>query len=148
MTSGGENIAPLNIEQIIKNELPCISNVVVIGDKRKYLTLLLTFKVQLDNDTPGECLSPEAVAWCKEVGSTCETVTQILSGPDARVMAAIQAGIDRTNKKSTSRASTVQKWTILPVDFSVNTGEIGPTLKTKRFFVNQKYSETIDRLYE
>jgi len=46
ITSGGENVAPYNIEQSILSELPYLSNVMVIGDKRKYLTILVTLKVQ------------------------------------------------------------------------------------------------------
>ena len=137
------------VEDSIKQELPCISNAVLIGDKKKFLTVFLTFKVVMENgETPTNALNPAAVAWCQSIGSSATKVTDILRGPDGRVMNAIQQGIDRVNKKAISRASQVQKWTILPLDVSVPGGELGPTLKLKRFFFNKKYSEAIERLYE
>jgi len=48
ITSGGENVAPYNIEQSILSELPHLSNVMAVGDKRKYLTVLVTLKVQCE----------------------------------------------------------------------------------------------------
>ena len=62
-------------------------------------------------------------------------------------MSAIQEGIDRANAKSLSNPSKVQKFTVLPHEFSVATGELGPTLKLKRFFVDEKYEELINRMY-
>ena len=45
ITAGGENVAPVPIEDNIKNELPCIANAILIGDRQKYLSVFLTFKV-------------------------------------------------------------------------------------------------------
>ena len=62
-------------------------------------------------------------------------------------MIAIQEGIDRANAKALSNPSKVQKFTVLPQEFSVATGELGPTLKLKRFFVAERYGQLIDRMY-
>ena len=62
-------------------------------------------------------------------------------------MSAIQEGIDRANAKALSNPAKVQKFTVLPHEFSVASGELGPTLKLKRFFVADKYGEVIDRMY-
>ena len=151
ITAGGENVAPTPVEDVIKEELPCVSNATLIGDKRKFLSCFLTLKVILDktnNDMPTNELTPAAIEWCKSVGSNATKVTDILSGPDGNVMAAIQAGIDKANKRAVSRAACVQKWTVLPLDFSIPGGELGPTLKLKRFAFNKKYVTTIDRFYD
>ena len=150
ITAGGENIAPVPIEETIKEMLPCISNAILIGEKRKYLTCFLTFKVIVDkekNDVPTDELDSAAIDWCISVGSSATKVSDILNGLDGNVMAAIQEGIDNANKRAISRAANVQKWEILPLDMSVASGELGPTLKLKRFFFNQKYADNIDRLY-
>ena len=150
ITAGGENVAPIPVEEKIKECLPCVSNCILIGDKQKYLSCFLSFKVVVDrdnNDMPTNALTPETVEWCRSIGSNATKVTDILNGPDAAVLNGIQAGIDKANKASISRASVVQKWTVLPLDISLPTGELGPTLKLKRFAFNKKYDHAIERLY-
>ena len=51
------------------------------------------------------------------------------------------------NSKATANAQKVQKWCVLPVDFSLPGGELGPTLKLKRHFVLEKYAAQIDKFY-
>ena len=71
ITAGGENISPICIEDNIRNELPdIVSNVMAVGDRRKYLTCLITLKVVVDEATaqPTERLDPAAVEWCEANG--------------------------------------------------------------------------------
>jgi len=62
-------------------------------------------------------------------------------------MKAIQDGIDCVNKEATSNAQKIQKFKVLPTDFSVPGGELGPTLKVKRHFVLKKYESLICNIY-
>ena len=101
----------------------------------------------MDNDSPTNNLTPSAIEWCESLGRKVSTVDEILSGPDVKIMAAIQKGIDRANKKAVSNAARVQRWTVLPNDVSIPGGELGPTLKLKRFQFNKKYNDSIDNLY-
>jgi len=149
ITAGGENVPPFIIEDMVKKELRCLSHVVLIGDRRKFLSCLVTLKTEVDSETmePKSKLSSDTVDWCKEQGSKAETLDDVLAGPDTVVMEAIQAGIDRYNKKATSNAQKIQKWTILPTDFSIPGGEVGPTMKVKRHYVMKKYCDNVDKLY-
>ena len=71
ITAGGENIAPIPIEDSIKKYLPCVANAMLIGDKRKFLSVLLTLKTEIDLATqePLPELAPATIAWCEGLGS-------------------------------------------------------------------------------
>lgn len=64
-----------------------------------------------------------------------------------QLIKAIQDGINRVNSHATSNAQKVQKWVVLPKDFSVPGGELGPTLKLKRNVVVDMYKDVIAKLY-
>ena len=83
----------------------------------------------------------------RSIGSDASTVKDIMKGPDAKVMKGIQAGIDAANKEAVSNAQKIQKWMIIPRDFSIPGGEIGPTLKVKRQAVVKMYQKQINKIY-
>ncbi|XP_038563073.1 long-chain-fatty-acid--CoA ligase ACSBG1 [Micropterus salmoides] len=150
ITAGGENIPPLPIEEAVKRELPIISNAMLIGDKRKFLSMLLTLKCGSITETmePTEVLNSEAVAFCQQLGSQATKVSDIIGGKDKQVYQAIQEGINRVNSAATSNAQRIQKWTILRKDFSVSGGELGPTMKLRRPVVLEMYHKVIESFYE
>ena len=153
ITAGGENVAPIPIEETIKKEIGCISNAMVVGDRRKYLSCLLTLRVETDAETmePKEDLTQASKDWCTEVAKVKVTTLQEILTPGEtheKVMKSIQDGIDKVNAQAVSNAQKIQKWTILPTDFSVPGDELGPTLKLKRHTVLKKYSAYIESLYQ
>jgi long-chain-fatty-acid--CoA ligase ACSBG len=68
ITAGGENVAPVPIEDKMKECCPILSNVMVVGDKRKFLAMLVTLRCEVDPETgePTDALTPEVVAVLKE----------------------------------------------------------------------------------
>ncbi|ODN00703.1 Long-chain-fatty-acid--CoA ligase ACSBG2 [Orchesella cincta] len=154
ITAGGENVAPVPIEDNVKTALPILSQAMLLGDKLKFLSILLTLKTEVDKETqePLDTLLPFTRDWIQKNGD-CAVVTvqdalkEIYEKKNQKLISAIQAGIDAANKKAVSQAQKVQKWHFLPKDFSIPGGEFGPTLKLKRQTVVQKYQETIDELY-
>lgn len=139
ITAGGENIAPVPIENSVKLLCDAISNAVMIGDKRKFNTMLITLKVKED----GKTLTNPAVL---VPGIT--TIEQALLSAEYR--AVVQKAIEGTNADSKvcpSNATKVQKFQILPADFSVDTDELTPTLKLKRKVIEARHADAIEELY-
>ncbi|XP_073738224.1 long-chain-fatty-acid--CoA ligase ACSBG1 [Callorhinus ursinus] len=150
ITAGGENVPPVPIEEAVKMELPIVSNAMLIGDQRKFLSMLLTLKCVLDPDTsePTDNLTEPAVAFCQRVGSKATTVSEIVGTKDEAVYQAIEQGIQSVNRNAAARPYHIQKWAILQRDFSISGGELGPTMKVKRLTVLDKYKDIIDSFYQ
>ncbi len=131
VTAGGKNVAPQNIENLIKSSNSLISQVVIHGDKRKYLTALIT----LDPDN--------AIEWAKNNGVSGDYAAITQSSP---VRQAIQGTIEACNKQL-ARYETIKKFRILDRDFEVGE-ELTPTLKVKRKLCNQKFKDIFDGFYD
>jgi long-chain acyl-CoA synthetase len=127
ITSGGKNITPRNIEEALK-QAALISEAVVIGDRRKFLSVLIT----LD-----EAAAKEILAQQRQPG---ESESQVLARH-------VQSLIDEVNPKL-ARVEQVKRFTILPDALSIEGGELTPTLKIKRSVVAKKYAKEIDAMYE
>lgn len=120
-----------------------------------------------ENGSPLDELTEPCARWLESLGCPAKTVPEVIEKNDPKVRskvnptpiifhflffflqlrAAIQEAIDKVNKEAISNAQRVQKFTILPKDFSIPTGELGPTLKLKRNVVTQKYAELIESFY-
>jgi len=150
VTGGGENVAPVPIEDMLKVQMKdIVSNCMVLGDKRKHLAVILTLRTVLDeNNLPTNKLHPDVLAWAEELGAEAETVTDLLEEDNEEVKLEIMALIQKVNRKAVSNAQKVHKFMIAPKDFTLPGGELTPTMKLKRHFVNELYEKKINQMYE
>jgi len=146
--AGGENVAPVPIEDNVKKLCPGISNIIMIGDKRKFNVAVVTLKAEgAEGEEPGtDNLSGAARSIYP--GQKTTTITDAMQ--DKHLIAAIQQAIEATNGDQVccpNNASKIQKWTILHHDFSVQGNELTPTLKTKRAEVANNFEQAIEAMY-
>jgi long-subunit acyl-CoA synthetase (AMP-forming) len=132
ITAGGENIAPQVLESKLKS-IPVVANVVVIGDRRQYVTALFTLNP--------ERLDQELI----NAGSPAKNMAEAATCPKFR--AYVQQKLDAVNA-TLARVQTIKKFTILPNEFSVEGEELTPTMKLKRRTVNTKYAKEIEDMYK
>jgi long-chain-fatty-acid--CoA ligase ACSBG len=146
ITAGGENVPPVLIEDQFKLAIPALSNCMVIGDKRKFLTILLCLQVEIDEDgLATKKLAGRALDISKEIGSTATTTDEVMVDPLWKEY--LDKGMKAANKAATSRAQNVGKWGLLATDFTEKGGELTPTLKLKRSVAAEIHNETIEALY-
>jgi long-chain acyl-CoA synthetase len=132
-TSGGKYIAPQAIEGALRAASDLISQVVVIGDRRKYVSVLVT----VVEDRAKEV----ATAAGEPASSHCDAAAS------KAVRARVQDAVDRLNATLPSY-ETVKRFTILDRDFSVESGELTPSLKVRRKAATQKFKAQIDAMYD
>jgi len=131
ITAYGKNISPQNIENALKTSR-YISQAMVYGDRQKYLVALLT-------------LDPEEVpAWASQEGLSRTAPEELADDP--RLRALMQSELDRINREMAT-FENVRKFDVLPRDFTIDQGELTPTLKVKRKVVKEKYAERIRNIY-
>jgi long-chain acyl-CoA synthetase len=131
VTAGGMNIAPQNIENLLKGD-PFVSQVMVYGDRRPYPVALIT-------------LNPEELAkFAKEQGILVTEPASLAKHP--KVVERVSRIVEAKNADLQSYAK-IKKFAVLPEDFSQDNGFLTPTLKVKRKVVTEKYQRIIDSLY-
>jgi long-chain acyl-CoA synthetase len=132
ITSSGKNITPSNVENAIRQSR-WISQAVVFGDRKPYLTAIVTLDAE------------EAPALAQEVGADGADL-EALAG-DERVRAEVQRAIDAANQRF-ARIEQVKRFSILPRDLSQDEDELTPTLKIKRNVVYDRHADRFAQLYE
>jgi long-chain acyl-CoA synthetase len=133
VTAGGKNVAPQKIEGLLRGD-PLISNALVVGDRRNYLAALITL-------TPDETKRVAVAQGWEDAKSVEKAAT------DLRFRNYLKDRIQRVNA-GLAPYETVKRFKILPRDFTIEAGELTPSLKVKRKFCVQKYAKLIDEIYD
>lgn len=131
ITAGGKNIAPQYIENKLKFS-PFINDAIVIGDRRKYLTAIIV----LDEENINKYAQDNKVQY--------STYADLAENED--IIALIDQELNKVNK-TLARVSTVRKYRILNKRLYQEDGEMTPTMKVKRAFINKTYGELIESMY-
>lgn len=136
VTSGGENIAPIVVESSLISAMSAIARAFAIGDHRKFVSALLIPCV----DENGKLIGPAAL-----VNEDISTGEQAIN--DEKWKSYLEDGIGKANDDAVSNAAKIKQYRLLGADFSVDSGELTPTMKVKRGIVLKKFSDTIESMY-
>lgn len=131
ITAGGMNIAPQNIENLLKAD-PFVSQAMVYGDRRPFPVALIT-------------LNPEELQkFAREEGILASDPAVLVKHP--RIVERVGRTVEEKNSQLQSYAK-IKKFAVLPVDFSQEGGELTPTLKIKRKIIVEKHRQVLEELY-
>ncbi len=131
VTSGGKKTPPATLEGLLKGVEP-VSQAVVIGDRRHYLVALLTLDAE------------KARALAREKGWPEDPA---VLAQDPRLRKHLDEAIARDVNPKVARFETIKRFAVLPEDFTVEKGELTPTLKVRRMVVEKRYAPVIESLY-
>jgi long-chain acyl-CoA synthetase len=132
ITAGGKNIAPQNIENQLKFS-PYINDAIVIGDRRKFLVALIA----IDEENVIKYAQDNKIQF-----GTYSSLTQAVE-----IKQLIKKEVDRVNK-TLAQVEQVKKFTIIPKKLYEEDGEVTPTMKVKRKYINEAYKDIIERMYQ
>jgi long-chain acyl-CoA synthetase len=132
ITAGGKNVAPQNIENMLKMD-KYIDQVNIVGDRRKYLTAIIV---------PAH---EELSAWAKQKGLKFDGDAELVALPEVRAL--VQKGLDKVNVVL-AKYETIKKFHLSPLAFTQENDMITPTMKVKRKKVNVYFAKQIEAMYE
>lgn len=132
ITAGGKNISPQQIESLLGNEM-YISQFVCIGEGRKFISALVVPNFILLED------------YCKKNNIEYVSPEQIIQNP---AIYKFYEKLIEEKTKSLGQVEKIKKFVLLPEELTQEAGELTPTLKLKRKFIDQKYKPLIDQLYQ
>ena len=147
VSSGGKNIAPLVIEETMKS-IPILSQCFLVGDARKYCSALFTLdvgailrdKVGLDSHK----ISKDPIGQLKQLKENGYSLSDFTDNNE--IKSEIQYCVNDLNRQF-SNPEQIKKFSILPRDFTIDHGELTPTLKIRRKKINENWSNVIESMY-
>ena len=132
ITSGGKSLSPQQIEKVIKGS-PYVSEAVVFGDGRRYITALL----ELDYTTVSE--------WARAYKIPYTSYTNLVSLP--QIVDLVQEEVNKANE-DLARVEQIKQFRIIPMELDPEQGETTPTRKVKRGLMYEMFSELVESMYE
>ncbi|MPZ96292.1 MAG: AMP-binding protein [Propionibacteriales bacterium] len=130
VTAGGKNVAPAPLEDAIRAH-PLVSQCMVVGEAKPFVAALVT-------------IDPEAFASWRDLHGKSGEVSDLNRDPD--LLAEIQAAVNQANA-GVSKAESIRKFVVLPVDWTEEGGQVTPTLKLKRAVVMREFSAEVEAVY-
>ena len=131
VTAGGKNVAPAVLEDRLRAH-PLVSQCIVVGDNQPFIAALVT-------------IDPDALkAWIVNNKKDGASINELINDPD--LIAVVQTAVDEANK-AVSKAESIRKFTILPVDFTIAGGHLTAKLSVKRHVVAKEFAQEIDALF-
>ena len=131
VTAGGKNVAPAVLEDRLRSH-PLVSQCMVVGDNQPFIAALVT-------------IDPDALkAWVTNNKKDGASINDLINDPD--LIAVVQTAVDEANK-AVSKAESIRKFTILPVDFTIAGGHLTAKLSVKRHVVAKEFAQEIDALF-
>ena len=131
VTAGGKNVAPAVLEDRLRSH-PLVSQCIVVGDNQPFIAALVT-------------IDPDALkVWVANNKKDGASINDLINDPD--LIAVVQTAVDEANK-AVSKAESIRKFTILPVDFTIAGGHLTAKLSIKRHVVAKEFAQEIDALF-